>query len=215
MGPIRRKITPIGRFVESVLGDWLLNVHTRAPFYLGPKRGRNQDALDYATSTHFAVKKVIRLVQPAADDVVFDIGCGRGRAICHFAKRRVRKVVGIEISEQLCEIARTNARRLRNRRSPVEIKNADAAIADVSDGTIYYMFNPFGEETLCDVLKNIETSHDLTTARVTIIYMHALFAHVFDQFPCFEVVHEYQRANGHRVVIYRNRGLSTSNGRKV
>lgn len=158
---------------------------------------------------------MIRLVQLIADDVVFDIGCGKGRAICHFAQQRVRKVVGIEISEQLCEIARTNARRLRNRRSPVEIINADAAIADVSEGTIYYMFNPFGEETLRDVLKNIETSHDLTTAWVTIIYMHALFAHVFDQFLCFEVVHEYQRVNGHRVVIYRNRGRSTSNGRKV
>ena len=208
MAPIRRRIARLGRFVESVLGDLWLNVHTRGALYLARNRGRNQDAVEYDTIAHSAIKKVMRLVHPGTDDVAYDMGCGKGRVICHFARRRVRKVVGIEISEELCETARANVRRLRNRRSPVEIINADVTLEDLSDGTIYYMFHPFGEKTLREVLKNIETSHDLTTTKVTVIYVNAQFAHVFELFPCFQIVHDYQRANGQRVIIYRSKGLN-------
>ncbi len=202
---LRSRVGRLGRYLESILGDLYLNIRTRGALSLGAVRGRNQDAVDYDTITHAAIKKTIRLVRPGPDDVVYDMGCGKGRAVCHFARCRTQKVVGIDISDELCEIARINADRLRKRQSPVEIRCVDAALADISDGTIYYMFHPFGQSTLIDVLRNIESTHDLSNDKVTIIYTNAQHAAVFDKHSCFRIVHDYKRSNGQRVVIYQSR----------
>jgi len=195
------------RLIESLVGDWWMNIRTSGAVHLGPKRGLGQDADDYQTSLHVAIKKVIRLVRPGEKDVVFDVGCGKGRVICHFAQQPVRKVVGIEISEHLCDIARLNVSKLRNKRAPVEIINGDAAVTDLSSGTIYYMNNPFGATTLRAVLKNIERSHKQVTNGVTIIYMNAQFAAVFDEFPWLEIVADYRRFCRQRVTIYRDTAM--------
>jgi len=113
-------------------------------------------------------------------------------------------VVGIELCEELCQVARANVRRLRRRRSPVEIRHVDAALADISDGTIFYMFHPFGQSTLLDVLENIKRTRDLATEKVTVIYTNAQHAEVFDGYSDFKIIHDYKRSNGQRVVIYRS-----------
>jgi predicted RNA methylase len=151
--------------------------------------------------------KVIRLVKPKPDDVVFDLGCGKGRVVCHFARRHVRKVVGIEISESLSKIAENNARTLRKPHAPIEIRNTDAAIADVSDGTIFFMFNPFGPETLRSVLKNIEKSRDIEVMPVRLIYMNPTSSQVFGEFPWLKIAFDYRRLTRQRVIIYHSRNM--------
>jgi SAM-dependent methyltransferase len=168
-------------FAESVVGDWYMNVNTGGILKCEDKRGIHQDANYFSTISHRAIKKTIKLVRPTVNDVVYVLGSGKGRAVCHFAQQRVQKVVGIEISEELCEIARNNTRRLRNVNSPIEIRNADVAITDVSNGTIFFMFNPFGDKTLRHVLKNIETQQSRRSIRI--IYMNAQFSDVFHEFP--------------------------------
>lgn len=208
MNQILRQVFNAGRTVESVLGDWMMNVNTRGGVKFCNDRGKYQDALDFETVAHTAMRKAIRLVMPSPEDVVFDIGCGKGRALCHFARLRVRKVVGVELSEALCQAARENAKRLRRARSPIEIFQGDAAEVDLSEGTYFFMNNPFGEKTLRDVLRNIEISHDLATTLVTIIYMTARYPHVINEFPWLKVIFDYRRARGGRVMIYQS-DLST------
>lgn len=207
MQKVAYRLLCVGRLIESVVGDWWMNISTRGPVHFGWKRGLGQDADDYETSLHISIKKIIHLVKPDGKDVVFDLGCGKGRPICHFAQQPVRKVVGIEISEHLCDIARANVSKLRNKRAPVEIINGDAAITDLSSGTIYYMNNPFGATTLRAVLKNIERSHKQITKGVTIIYMNAQFATVFDEFQWLEIVFDYRRFYHQRVIIYRDTAI--------
>ena len=191
------------RFLESAIGDWWMNIDTKGLYAFNGERGQNCDAFDYDTVAHVAIRKVIRLIKPADDDVVYDLGCGKGRIVCHFAQQRVRKVVGIEISDVLCEIAKANIQKLRNKRSPVEIINADVLTADLSDGTIFYLNNPFGERTLRSVLRNIVESHGVNKTTATIIYVNPRFQHVFEEFSCFDILYDYQRTSGQRVRIYR------------
>jgi hypothetical protein len=204
---VLRMILDLGRFAESVIGDWYMNVNTRGAFYFDCKQGINQDSYDFETVAHCAIRKTIKLARPTASDVVYVLGSGKGRAVCHFARQRVQKVVGIEISQELCEIARNNARRLRNANSPIEIRNADVALTDISDGTIFFMFNPFGGKTLRHVLTNIRTRRH--NGFVRIIYMNAQFPHVLEEFPWLEIAFDYRRGRGQRVVIYRNNPLLT------
>ncbi len=150
-----------------------------------------------------SILRIIRLVKPKPDDVVFVLGCGKGRALCHFARCHVSRVVGIEISKFLSEVSKSNAQSLRRPHAPIEILNMDAATADLSEGTIFFMFNPFGPETLRDVIENIERARIALWKPLVIIYMNATYAHVFSGFPWLRVFFDYSRLNSQRVLIYR------------
>ena len=198
------KLAHYGRPFESFLGDLFLNVNTRGPIHFAEERGINRDAFNFETIAHTTIMKTIRLVRPKSDDVVFVLGSGKGRAVCHFARQPVRKVVGIELSRELCEIARVNAAKLRSPRAPIEIRHGDAAVADLSEGTIFFMFNPFGENTLRQVLGNIQNSNSYFDCEVRVIYMNARYSYTFEEFPWLEIAFEYVRARGQRVIIYRS-----------
>jgi hypothetical protein len=45
--------------------------------------------------------------------------------------------------------------KLRGRKAPIEIVCGDASTADLGEGMIYFMFNPFGADTMGDTLENI------------------------------------------------------------
>jgi hypothetical protein len=205
LNSIGRWIIEVGRAAESVLGDKLLNINAGGAVRPTQKLGRNRDSNCFETCSHLGICKAIFLSRPEPTDVAYVYGAGKGRTVCHFAQYRLQKVVGIEIIPEFCEIARANARRLRNARAPIEIRNEDAAAADVSDGTIYFLFNPFGPQTLRDVLRNIEKSQSVKQEVVRIVYMNALHPSVFQEFHWLGIKRDYRRFfNDMRVVIYGN-----------
>lgn len=194
----------IGRFLESIIGDCWLNINSRGSVYFDKKRGQNQDAFDFETIAHSNIVKTIRLIQPSPMDVVFVLGCGKGRAVCHLARWQVQKVIGIELSQELSELAKRNSLTLRGKASPIEIYNIDVSTANFREGTIFFMFNPFGEQTLRDVLRKIEISRDLHSSPVTIVYVNAVYADIFNEIPWLNIEIDYKQLNGQRVIIYKN-----------
>jgi 16S rRNA G966 N2-methylase RsmD len=83
-----------------------------------------------------------------------------GRAAIFAAGRGFRRVVGVEYSPQLAEVARQNVRRAAKRlRCPVEIVNADAQSYPIpDDADVIFMFNPFRDNVLASVINNIYES---------------------------------------------------------
>lgn len=133
-------------------------------------------ALDYPLLWRYLAEIELR-----PDDVAFEVGCGMGRALCAMARRRVRKVVGVEFSEPLALRARENVARLRGRRSPVEVLAADAAFVDYSEGTVFYLFNPFGPTTMQIVLDRIHESVGARPRRVRLLYVNPVHEDVFER----------------------------------
>jgi precorrin-6B methylase 2 len=119
-------------------------------------------------------------LKPSSDDIVFDIGCGAGRILCFFARQPVRKCVGIEVSTDYAQRARQNAKQLRGRKAPIEIRICDATEADYSEGTIYCLFNPFGTKTLQAVLERIHKSVRKYPRRIQIAYFNSAFEDVLE-----------------------------------
>ena len=78
METIRRRVArglfSLARFTESLVGDLWMNVTTRGPVYFKAKRGKNRDAHDFETVAHSTASKIVRLVKPTRDDVVFVLG---------------------------------------------------------------------------------------------------------------------------------------------
>ncbi len=132
------------------------------------------DRLLYGPSPRRALPRALRFLGVSDRDTFVDFGCGKGRVVHQAAKRPFRRVIGVEISPALAEIARTNlaTRRHQHRCPNVEIVVADAKEFRVPDDlTIAYFWHPFTGETLEAVLRGIVDSIDRHPRPVRLIYL--------------------------------------------
>jgi SAM-dependent methyltransferase len=131
----------------------------------------------YLPSPWYALPRELRYLGVTNEDTFVDFGCGKGRVVHQAAKWPFRRVVGVEISPALAEIARAAlaARSHQHRCQAVEIVVADAAEFRVPDDvTIAYLFHPFRGETLNAVLRGIIDSIDRQPRCVRLIYVYPL-----------------------------------------
>jgi predicted RNA methylase len=131
------------------------------------------DRLWYVPSGWTFLRRALKPSEVSRDDVFVEFGCGKGRVVCQAMHYPFRRVVGLEISQQLSEIARTNVERCRASHPPtdVEIITADATSFRVPDDmTVAYFFNPFVGETFTKVIDNIISSLDRHHRRLRLIY---------------------------------------------
>jgi precorrin-6B methylase 2 len=168
-------------------------------------RPRHDDSVEYEVPDYLYLRRVVRALQPRPEDVVFDLGCGMGRFVCLMARKKVRKCVGVELLPHLCEAARKNAVRLRGRQAPIEIRCGDAATADPSEGTIYYLFNPFGSATMSEVLANIRGTLTRNPRNITIVYYNSIHEELFRTSGWLEKYHAFRVQSGMAVTFWRNR----------
>jgi predicted RNA methylase len=117
-----------------------------------------RDASKSSTVDYSVIGAYARMLKLHPSDVVYDLGCGTGRPICVFARHLVRRCVGIEMDPGVAEIAKRNALNLVGRRSEIAIVQGDAATADYRDGSVFWLYHPFGERTLTAVLGRIRQS---------------------------------------------------------
>jgi hypothetical protein len=128
-----------------------------------------------------------------------------GRFICLMARRKVRRCIGVELAPQLCKAAQENAGRLRGRQSPIQIVCADAATVDLSGGTIYYMYNPFGRATMQDVLQSIRGTLSQNPRNITIAYYNSIAEDLLQASGWLEKYHEFRVQSGMPVTFWRSR----------
>ena len=124
-------------------------------------------------------------------DVVCDIGCGKGRLVCWFARQPVARVIGIDLDPELTAAAETNLQHLRQRQAKVEIRTEDATASDFDDVTVFVMNNPFGADVMNAVLESIRSSLVRSPRRIRLAYITPVQAHVVDQADFLELVEEF------------------------
>jgi SAM-dependent methyltransferase len=160
------------RFASRVLDRGLdTSAYTTEPEHHHPDRTR------YVPSPWHVLPRALRYLGVSDRDVFVEFGCGKGRVVHQAAKRPFRRVIGVEISPGLAEIARTGleARRHHHRCRNVEIVVADATEYLVPDDlTIGYLYHPFKGETFDAVLRGIVDSIDRNPRRVRLIYVWPL-----------------------------------------
>jgi SAM-dependent methyltransferase len=87
-----------------------------------------------------------------ADFTFVDLGCGKGRALLIAAQQGFGRVLGIELSPALAEIARSNASPHAN----IQIRIADAStIAYPQSPLLVFLYHPFLPPLLRRVLRNL------------------------------------------------------------
>jgi SAM-dependent methyltransferase len=145
--------------------------------HLGPElsaRALPADRVRYVPSPWYVLPRELRYLGVSGEDTFLDLGCGKGRVVHQAARWPFRRVIGVEISPVLAEMARRGLAALRHqhRSRNVEIVVADAAEFRVPDDvTICYLYDPFHGQTLVAVLRSIIDSIDRHPRRVRIIYL--------------------------------------------
>lgn len=140
-----------------------------------------------------AFKQMIRRVDVDRSRYDFvDIGCGKGRALILASQMGFRKVIGVELASELCQIARRNAVRLQERSpslSPIEIVEADATLYEFPNTPlVVLLYNPFGPELLDKVIGRLAVSLNDSPRDAVLLYRWAVESQVLEAYPEFAMV---------------------------
>lgn len=157
---IKRHLADIKvRIYDRVIGiDARNDIITEPGSGVKDDKSRYGDMARYQGAYYGWFEMITSFLKLTEEDVFVDLGCGKGRALFYMARRKLKKVIGVELDPRLFGIAEENRKAFRNGRTPVELLNIDAASFDPKEGTVFFLFNPFGEKTLEAVLGNIKTS---------------------------------------------------------
>ena len=101
----------------------------------------------YQGAFYSVIRQIVDRLDLKKDEVFYDLGSGYGRVPLYFAiTTKLNKIKGIELIEK--RVNECNRVRDSLELNQVEFVKANAKEYDFSDGDIFFMFNPFTEESL-------------------------------------------------------------------
>jgi len=140
-------------------------------------------AVDYETIPPFSINKILNSIDIHKEDVFVDFGCGKGRVLLVASQYRFKKIVGIEFSPELVDIARFNIN-ICKKYNNFNIDRIEIIKEDVldykynNDESVFYLFNPFSNIILDPLCDQIIKSINRKPRRVYILYYHPKFENI-------------------------------------
>ena len=127
---------------------------------------------------------ILRAVPEKLDGFTFiDLGSGKGRTLLMASDFPFRRIVGVEILDELDAIAKQNIARYtgeRQRCFAIESQYGDARDFVFSpEPMVLYLFNPFQEHVLNTVLAHLRDSMATAPRAVYVIYHNLIFERTF------------------------------------
>jgi hypothetical protein len=154
-------------------------------FLGGTIRTRNAHlgAHDAGNADYDDLARLFAGIEVTADDVIVDVGSGKGRAINWFLTSYPdNRIYGIELDAEICA---RSAKRLR-RHENVTILCGDATTLLPEQGTVFYLFNPFAEPVLRRFVEALLAASGGGGRRV-VVYHNCKFLEPFLDDPRFDV----------------------------
>ena len=153
-----------------------------SPWELGiADAGVREKAILYLPSPARVTRWMLDHVGIRHEDFTFvDLGCGKGRVLLIASEYPFRRVVGVDISERLSHIARSNAELYKPAsRSVIEVQTGDATTFEFPEtNLLIHLYHPFEPSLTRAVLSRLEASVRKTPRKVVIAYL--LYASALD-----------------------------------
>lgn len=153
------------------------------------------------------LRRILRRRELGPDDVFLDMGSGMGRVVLQATAYRPKRVIGVELSEELSDIARANLDRNRHRlkTQDVELVTSDALEYEIPDDvTVTFFNNPFTGSVFAAVMEKLVASLDRNPRRLRIVYRNPLEHEAVLATGSFELIRTWQRGSWRR----RPRGVA-------
>jgi SAM-dependent methyltransferase len=112
----------------------------------------------YKATKARALVRLLKMLDLSKYETFVDFGAGKGRVLLIAAKYGFRKVVGVEIAKELCQVAQRNAEHLKLT-DCIEVVESDVTHYTIRrDQTVFFLYNPFDQSVTTRVLQNIGAS---------------------------------------------------------
>jgi SAM-dependent methyltransferase len=155
-----------------------------------------------------AFKLIMEALELPPGGVFVDFGCGKGRVLLLAACYPFARIVGVEFSEELCAIARTNIKKFKAKEmiaASIDIVQEDATLyAFKDDETVLYFFHPFGDEIFRRVLGNINESLKRRPRQAWLVYLSDEHARTEIDGNSSFVLSTARIAGGYNCMIFTN-----------
>jgi SAM-dependent methyltransferase len=137
---------------------------------------------------HF--NKLLRELRFPEGSVFVDFGSGKGRVLLVATNYNFKRVVGVEISSQLCKIARNNLviyKKKLKRQLCVEIVQSNVLQYNIHyDENVFYFFRPFDGLIMEKILEKIVNSWKEYPRKVWLIINSSIYNDLFDGKQMFQ-----------------------------
>lgn len=130
---------------------------------------------DIYHSKYSALPIIFKCVRINNDDVLVDVGCGKGRVLNYWIfKSYKNKIIGLELDKKIAKQTAKQFSRLNN----ITIIPGNALSNIPSDGSVFYFYNPFSK----DIVIQFETilSELFKNKSIKIIYYNPKSIDVFN-----------------------------------
>ncbi len=148
-------------------------------------RAEHRDGVDFESTPPPSWRKVLRALplDDPSDFTFVDLGCGKGFVLALAALHGFGRVVGVELDPDLAQKAQANAEVLSKRTSrEVEVVEGDATAFDLpTEPSVIYLYNPFGPQTMRDVVRRVDRSLAERSRPLFVAYVNPLHRHVWDE----------------------------------
>ena len=156
-------------------------------------RSVKKHSTHYQASSPEVFHRLMEALPIRHEEFVFvDLGSGKGRALLMAADYPFRKILGVEASATLHDIAKGNLSVCANpsqRCGNLEVVLSDAVQFPIPDGpVVLYLFNPFGEQPIARLVSNVERSLSRAPRELWIIYLNAEHRHLFERSASLQCV---------------------------
>jgi SAM-dependent methyltransferase len=138
------------------------------------------------------------------DFVFIDLGSGKGRTLLMASDYPFRRIVGVELLPALHQTSQENIRKYRcasQQCFALESICADATNFQFPpDPIVLYLFNPFPEAGLTEMIANLEQSLRAHPRKVYVLYHNPLLGHLLSESPALS-----KTGGTHQYAIYVSR----------
>ncbi|OLS15312.1 MAG: hypothetical protein RBG13Loki_1093 [Promethearchaeota archaeon CR_4] len=135
-------------------------------------------------------QNLMRNITIPENSVFLDVGCGTGLITLLASTYRFKKIIGIEISKELCAIARKNDKIFKKtfkNSTEISIITTDARRYQIPDDINFiYCFNPFNDIVLFKFISNLVKSYKSKPRKITFFYVNPVYRHVIEYFHIFK-----------------------------
>lgn len=188
-GPIIGRAFFVFEYVRSYIEerreafDARFGTDTSAPTF---ESDQKTDVHFYVPTTASIIYEIIASLAIRPDTFTFvDMGSGKGRALLIASEFPFRKIVGIELSQQLHEVAKRNVELYKpasQQCTAFDLKCMDALAYDYDNTPlVLFLFDPFGREILEQVIAKLETSLKASPREAHVVYVYPQFEDVFER----------------------------------
>jgi len=133
----------------------------------------------YVPSPVWSSRKLFSKLSIPTNSILVDFGCGKGRVLMIASEFGFKKVKGVDFSSDLCKIAINNCNKYKEKNgnnTEYQIFESDVVEYNIKgDENFFYLYNPFDDKVLDQVLNNIILSITENPRRVWIIYREAIY----------------------------------------